>query len=469
MRKLDKQFVSILFLVSGFILSFTSCTKHDQIIDETPKLQGDTLVSIKAPSTPTISPIGGAAWDGTIEAVWNSATKLNVTATVPDLGNGTFAGFIGNSTNVSIRSMYDANNIYFLVEFDAAQKHVQSSQWYYVPAYTWKKGSVKAGIPTKDSTIAGYWAQEGGAPVPNPIVNKYGPAAVLDGSFRPAFIQDQFDFMFNIANSTPEFTTKSCYAACHANSSYSTATTTGGVMHTNGTAQYLDCWRARTLQTENTNQANDCYLSDGITFLNNLNDGALNKNYVNSDPQTNNGPSPIPALGPYADGGFTNKQTLKSKTVVAGNSKSLNVPIWVYPSGTYLNSAILTSDTLPSGKALKVLSVDSAGVLTLSNSTKIDPTVGTDYQQVGTGDGPKCIPGSVVAPYTGSRGDVTVNSFYTGTGWRMLFSRSLKTSDLKYDADFSSLIDQPFGIGAMFNGADNEHAIAAGLMLRFQK
>jgi hypothetical protein len=47
--------------------------------------------------------------------------------------------------------------------------------------------------------------------------------------------------------------------------------------------------------------------------------------------------------------------------------------------------------------------------------------------------------------------------------------RALKTTDNSNDADFSSLSDQPFGIGAMFNGADNQHAIVAGLTLHFQK
>jgi hypothetical protein len=143
--------------------------------------------------------------------------------------------------------------------------------------------------------------------------------------------------------------------------------------------------------------------------------------------------------------------------------------LWVIPAGTYSNSAILLSDTLPGGAAVKVTAVDSNGVLTLANSITIDPKVGTDYQQVGVSDGPKCIPGSIVAPYTGSRGDVTANGFYTGSGWIILLKRALKTNDTANDVDFSSLSDQPFGVGAMFNGADNQHAIVVGLMLHFEK
>jgi hypothetical protein len=323
-----------------------------------------------------------------------------------------------------MRAMYDASNIYFLVEFDAPQKNVNTSQWYYNP-------------------LTKLWAQESGAPALN-----------SNGSFRPPFIQDQFTMLFNVANSCLKFNTLSCYAACHANTTFSSTGTTGGVMHTNGPNEILDCWRVRMNQAVNCNQANDTYIDWG--------GGVLNVNEVHNDLQVNNGPTPI------ADGGFSNV-VKNMKTNGKVNNKTMSVPMWVIPAGGYTNSAIALKDTLSGGKALKVIAVDSTGVLTLSNNSKIDPSVTTDFQQVGNGDGPKCIPGNVVAPFTGSRGDVTANAFYTGTGWRILIKRSLKTSDAVNDVDFSSLSDQPFGIGAMFNGADNQHAIAAGLMLRFKK
>jgi hypothetical protein len=426
MKKFTAQILTILFVLSGIIFSLTNCTKHDQTLDLAPVLptQGDTLTSIKVATAPTILPIGGAAWDGTIEPAWETAKKLTVNATVPDLGNGTFAGFIGNQTNISVRSMYDATNIYFLVEFSAPQKNISTAQWYYNP-------------------LTKLWAQESGAPVANP-----------DGSFRPPFTQDQFSFLFNVANSVLQFNTLSCYAACHANTTFSTTTSTGGYMHTNGPTEILDCWRIRMNQAVTCNQANDTYIDWG--------NGILNVNEVHNDLQVNNGPTPI------ADGGFSNV-VKNMKTNGKVNNKTMNVPMWVIPTAGYTNSAILLKDTLATGKALKVISVDSTGVLTLSNNTTIDPRVGTDYMQIGNGDGPKSIPGSIVAPYTGSRGDVIANAFFTGTGWRILLKRALKTSDGVNDVDFSSLKDQPFGVAAMFNGANNQHAIAAGLMLRFQK
>jgi hypothetical protein len=256
--------------------------------------------------------------------------------------------------------------------------------------------------------------------------------------------------MFNIANSCPTFNTLSCYASCHANSSFGGGTTPeGGAMHTNGPTEFLDCWRARMLQVVNANQANDVYLDWG--------GGTLNQNEIHNDPQSL-----------ASDGGFNNKKTL----TITGTTTKEAVPAWVIPDGTYPNGAILQSDTLSGGRAVQVIAVDTNGVLTLANSATIDPRTaasGTSYQQVGAGDGIKCIPGTIVAPYSGSRGDVTANAYWTGTGWRLLLKRALKTSDTNYDVDFSSLDNQPFGIGVMFNGADNEHAITNGLTLRFSK
>jgi Ethylbenzene dehydrogenase len=409
----------IIALVIFPVTLLTFCTKKNQVLDASSTTTPVLLSSIKG--TATLQPTGGSAWDGVIESVWNNAPKLAVHAVVPDLGNNTFTGFIGNATDVTVRSMYDATNIYFLVEWNTNQKNVASAPWYYNPGTR-------------------LWAQESGVPVMN----------ADSESFRPAFIQDQFVIMFNIANSMPSFNTLSCYATCHANSSFGGVTAPeGGAMRTNGPTEYLDCWRARMLQVVNVNQANDTYLDWG--------NGTLNQNEVHNDLQAKT-----------SDGGFSNKKTL----TITGTSTKEAVPAWVIPAGSYSNGAILQSDTLAGGKAVKVIAVDTNGILTLANSTTIDPrtvTSATDYQQIGAGDGPKCIPGSIVAPYSGSRGDVTANAFFTGTGWRLLLKRALNTTDAKYDVDFSSLDDQYFGLGVMFNGADNEHAIVNGLKLHFNK
>jgi len=211
MKKINKYLAVVPIVGTAILIGFASCTKHDQVLDlttetsVTPVLNTDTLNS--SFGTATLKPIGGTAWDGTIEAAWNSAPKLTVHAVVPDLGNGTFDGFIGNATDITMRSMYDASNIYFLVEFNTSQKNVKSLQWYFDPAQT---------------DMTKKWAQESEVPTLN-----------ADGeTYRPPFHQDGFSMMFNIANSCQNFNAQSCYAACHKNSSYEGTAAIGCLLYT---------------------------------------------------------------------------------------------------------------------------------------------------------------------------------------------------------------------------------------------
>ena len=438
----SKRSLTMLALASAGMVFLADCTKKDTVTTTTtptPVLNTDTLNAIKG--TATIQPIGGTAWDGTIGSEWNNAPKLTVHAVVPDLVNNNFSCYVGNATDVTMLSLYDANNIYFLVEFATDVKNVKSPQWYYNPA-------------TSDMTQK--WQQESFDPVQN-----------SDGTFRPPFQQDGFAMMFNVSYS--KFLSQSCYALCHVNSSYGgTYTPMGGEMFTAGPTERTDVWRTRALQGYNINQSNDCFFDDGSAAQIS---GALNNLALNNDPQASGDTS-------VTDDDFSTLPNIQTLTIVGPGTftttNQINVPMYVIPDATaghnpYSNSVLLVKDTMPSGAAKRVIAVDSNGVLTLVGGAKIDPRSGTDYKQVGSGDGPKCIPGSVVAAYTGSRGDITVNMFYTGSGWRILYKRALRTGDTVNDADFSSLSDQPFGIGAFFDGADNEHAIVAGLLLHFKK
>ena len=434
MKKFKNKHV-VTFLLIGAVTSLTYCTKTDQILNPndavtppTPVENTDTLYSVKVSSGPAFVSGLGNAWDGTLDPIWNSAPKIKVTCTVPNLGNNTFTGFIGNTCDVTMHSLYDANNIYILAEWDGVQKNVKSSPWYFNP-------------------VTKAWAQESGS-------------ATFDVNgiqTRLPFSQDQFVILFNIANSCYDFYSQSCYAACHvktpsmvvdASGNVISIPNYGGTMRTKEATEKLDCWRARMVQSVYANQAIDAYIDWG--------NGGSNANGINKDPQINS-----------TDGGINNKQIIK----VTGQNYKVNVPMWMNVNATYNNGdgAILASDTT-SGIAAKVTAVDTNGVLTLNSGAPIDPTIGTDYLRVGEGLGSKCIPGTIVSLYTGSCADVSANAFYTGTGWRLMLKRALQTSDTyKQDINFSSLSDQLFGIGIMFNGADNQHAIHTGMILHFKK
>ncbi len=434
MKNLKKYSLATLVIVA-IMFTGIKCTKHDQVLNQPPTpstpASSDTLFCVQG----TANVLSGnsnntypTVWNGSLDAAWSNAPAITVNAVVPDLGNNTFTGFIGNSTSVTMQSMYDANNIYFLFQWNAKKKGVYSSPWYF-------------------DTTNHVWAQMTAAPV-------YDINGIMT---RPSFLQDQFTVAFDIANSCASFKTGGCFGVCHVNSPTLTLDTAsglitstpnyGGAMYTNGPIEKLDCWRVRSIQALNAHQGNDTYFDWGS--------GAINVNQLHNDPQS-----------VASDGGGSNKQSIGG----------VNVPKYIYKTmpGGY-NGGVMVGDTsFANGPAYKVIAVSSTGVLTLSDGTTIDPTNDPSYQTVGTGAnmtlGSNCIAGTIVGAYSGSRGNVTANMYWTGSGWKLLVKRALKTSDiLNQDVDFSGLADQPFGLGVMFDGADNEHAVASGLILHFNK
>lgn len=448
MNRLNKKkIVAVLMLCTTLFLY--NCTRHDQTLNVAPA-SSTILTSVKTTTPPTFS-TGGASWGGPEASLWNAAPKLTVTATVPDVtGSGvSFAGYIGNSAKVTMQSLYDANNIYFLIQWDQAQPNLESSPWYFNP--TTKRWTAGGAAVTYD---------------------------VNGGVIMRSLVSDQFDVIFNINNSCADFKTNSCFGACHQGITTMVVDTLTGnvntqttnVMHTNGPSEKLDCWRARMYQVVGASQAIDYYID--------WNGGSQTANAVHTDqtvPNNASASSYSSNVSTNGTGGISNKQSKK----ITGTNTTVSVPLWVKSSGShYTNCALVPSDT--TGAALKVVAVDSNGVLTLSDASTLDPNSGTTYQQVGDGIGNNdqtlWIPGKIVAPYTGGVGDVAANAVWTGSGWQLMLKRALKTADvLEQDVDFSPLADQQFGIGVMFqpsgsvNAADNQHAIVPGLTLKFKK
>ncbi|HEY5326713.1 MAG TPA: ethylbenzene dehydrogenase-related protein [Mucilaginibacter sp.] len=420
-----------------------SCTKKDQVIINNAPVSTSTLVSIKTTTAPTI--------DGSIEAAWNSAPKLNFTPTVPNPGNGLFSGYNGETYPATLRSMYDDKYIYFLAEWKDAGKSVYVATWYFNPT-------------TK------LWAQE-------PTSRTYDVNGNLT---RDGFGEDKFAMLFNINNSTPLFATQTCYASCHIFTPYTNFSVTpavevsnasNGNHYTNGPEEKIDMWWGHLSRDLIFNQIDDEYQDwAGGPGVTSLVGGSGNGRHV--DDLVVTGAS---TTWPYApayttaapQGALNNKQTLK----LDGTGAKVSVPMWIIPSAASYYY-ILASDTLAGGKAAKITGVSSTGVLTYNGGT-IDPTTGTDYQRTGDavygGDGPKCFPSYIASPLIGGQADITGAAVYTGSGWTVEYKRLLKTADvLKQDVDFSSLQDQPFGF-AIWNQSNNQHGIQPYLTLTFKK
>ncbi len=114
-----------------FALYVISCTKPDQDLTPaptptpTPTSNGKDLVAFKTTVAPTM--------DGAADGIWDSYLKLVIKPTIPDPGNNLFTGYIGEQYPTTIRAMYDAANIYFLIEYADNTKSTNVSPWYFNP------------------------------------------------------------------------------------------------------------------------------------------------------------------------------------------------------------------------------------------------------------------------------------------------------------------------------------------------
>jgi len=437
--------------VLGYVVS---CTKKDQVIINNPATSTSTLVSSKTTTAPAI--------DGVIDPIWSKASKLEVTATVPNPGNATFEGYIGLSYNVTLQSLYDANNIYFLVQWNDPDQSLLNTPVAYNPT-------------TKT------WARQSS----NYTFDVNGNITTIP------FNEDKFGFQWNINNSVALFASQSCYATCHLNPPtdslhnsvppvlVTVPAKAGGNHFTNGPEEKADLWHIHLMQDQAYGFADDDYIDWA--------GGQLNPNGRHSDGATvaSTNALGVPTYNPVP-GSVTNTQNLK----ITGTNTTVTVPAWVVKGQTNgyvlltnnttagVKVTALTSVTAEDGttQALLVTAVDANGVLTLSDNSTVDPTAGTGYNVITdangniTGVGANAIPGIILQQYQGGRGDIAFKAIYTGKGWILELKRALTTSDvaIKQDVDFGPLSDVNFGI-AVFNKANTAHAIMPGLTLHFQK
>lgn len=380
-----------------------SCTRDDQVIETITPINNTTdLVAVKITTPPVI--------DGTIDAMWENSPRLQFSTAVPEVTGDVFRGYTGNIIpNVTLRSAYDNNNIYFLAEWGDPTESLVRQPWYFDP-------------------VTKKWAQESG----NFTFSSSGAIT------RNAFYEDKLAFLWNIDNSVSGWNNGTCYKSCHTGLPASD----GSSRHfTNFPSERIDMWHWKSVRggLNGAFQFDDQYQDN--TYPNGRKSDAGNQ--------------------AYAD----NKQTL---VITADGGATMSVPKYVIPGRSNYNWIL--GDEITSGAAKTVTAVSTTGVLTLSDGTTIDPNVGTDYQRVGAGVGAKAIPGLTITSYTGSRGDIQAKaSFLPGKGWVMEFSRALKTGDTeRKDVDFSSLADQYFGF-AIFENSQIAHSIKPNLVLKFRE
>ncbi|MBK8642595.1 MAG: hypothetical protein IPN15_10405 [Saprospiraceae bacterium] len=303
---------------------------------------------------------GFSTIDGSIDAsVGEESTKLNL-RTVPDPGKNFLVGISRKVIQGTLRSMYDNDYIYFLAEIVDAEKSVKSAPWYFNP--TTKR-----------------WAQE-------PTARTFNSSGVLT---REGWGEDKLAFLWNIDNSTAKFNSQTCYASCHVFTPYVDYSVTpavpksnasSGNHYTNGVNEKLDQWWLHPNRGFFFDNMDDNYQDwAGGPAVTNLVGGSGNGRHFD-DLVVSGASTTWPFAPSYTSdatqGSFNNRQNSKlmipvpGKTVLYGFTNESN---YDFIKGT---------DTLSGGRAVKITSVSSTGVLTYAGGT-IDPGVGTDYQRIG--------------------------------------------------------------------------------------
>lgn len=393
----SKSFLAMIIIVL-FIGYAISCTKTDRVlVAGDPIVNAADLVSLKVAIAPVI--------DGTIDAMWSSSPKLQFEAVVPDPGGDKFRSYVGNITKVTLRSVYDATNIYFLAEWADPTQSINAAPWYFDSA-------------TKS------WLQED-------VQRTFGNMSKMT---REAFSEDKFGMLWNINNSVSGWNGATCYKSCHTGLS---AMDGFSAHRTNSSAEKLDQWIWRSAKTNPAGQLHDMFQ-----------DNAYPDGMQDDDAS-------------ISDGSTDNLQTL----VVSGTSTIVMVPKYVIPGKT--NYYWILESEINDGTAKLITDVDENGILTYNGGT-INPNTDLAFQRNGETTGVKCIPGICTSALVGSCGDIICKATFTGSGWIVEFKRALKTADKDHDVDFSSLEDQYFGF-SVFDNRDLGHAIQPNLRLVFKK
>ncbi len=216
--------------------------------------------------------------------------------------------------------------------------------------------------------------------------------------------EDKFAFIWNINDSIAGFNEQGCAVSCHAGEQ--PANSGFGSKYTTNPEEMGDIWHWKGVRTNPVGQSDDQYL-DSARY----------------DPEKASG------AGRHSDpndgGGYKNNQTEDGKLPAFGLIDNKPAPpYWILDSE-------------------KVIFADAA------------------YQ---SGD---VIPGIVIAPLTGDRGDISAKGIYKDGKWTVEFGRKLDTGS-QYDVQYTDLSKSYFFGVATFDNAQVNHAWSNGAYeLRF--
>jgi hypothetical protein len=308
--------------------------------------QKNVLVSKMVSAPPPMEPAMGDAWKG--------APPL----TVKVLGGKNLPG---GSTEVTLRSVYAGDTIYFLAQYKDATQSFQRGPWVKQADGAWRQ--------LKDPDDKGGDS------------NKY--------------YEDKMAMIWNI--NSPAFEQKGCMAACHTGEGKPF-----GNKYLPNPGEKADIWHWKSVRTGSIGQIDDQWL-DATRYDKDKFPEAGRK----SDPKTGGG---------YTDNVSDDKKG--PKFALKGNKPA--PPYWI---------------------------VDA----------EKEPFDDSKYK---SGDE---VPGIIVAPFTGDRGDISVKSEWKDGMWTLVFARKLVTNS-DFDVQFKDM-KKPYAFGvAVFDNAQVRHAYSPGVL-----
>ena len=183
-----------------------------------PALAQKGLVSIKTDQAPTI--------DGTVDAMWEKAPALKIVLDQTPYKPEGFKGI--TKTNVTVKSMYDKESLYFLVQWEDPTKSLAREPWAKQPDGKWKQ------LEAPDAT-----------------------------DHENSYYEDKLAMIWNI--SVKEFEKKGCEVACHKARGGKNAgieDKSPGRKYTDKPGETLDVWHWKSVRTGPVGQVDDQFIDD---------------------------------------------------------------------------------------------------------------------------------------------------------------------------------------------------------------
>jgi hypothetical protein len=193
-----------------------------------PSAQPNTLTAKKVAAAPAL--------DGTMDAAWKAAPPM----TVKVVGG---RGLQSGSTEVSLRALYTADTVYFLMQYKDETNSIKREPWQKQADGSWKK----LGDPNDK------------------------------GGDNNLYYEDKWAMIWNI--SSPAFEQRGCFSACHTGEGKAF-----GNKYTPNPNERLDLWHMKGVRTSTVGQVDDQYV-DGTRYDKDKTPEAGRK----SDPNTGGG------------------------------------------------------------------------------------------------------------------------------------------------------------------------------------